>query len=238
MSKKAAQKQKRILIVDDHPMMRQGLAQLIGAEPDLVVCGEAEDAGRALEAVGPLKPDLVLADISLPGKNGLELIKDFQAIQPGLPVLVISMHDESLYAERVLRAGGRGYIMKQEGGKKLMQAVRQVLDGKIYVSEKISAEILETLSGRRPGAEGFTLEKLTDRELEIFQLIGQGKGTRDIAETLHISVKTIDVHRANIKTKLKLNSASELIRYAVRWSESQGSGFHPGNGKKELLPDK
>lgn len=223
MSKKSAQKQKRILIVDDHPMMRQGLAQLIGMEHDLAVCGEAENAGSALNAVSTLKPDLVLADISLPGKNGLELIKDFQAIQPGLPVLVISMHDESLYAERVLRAGGRGYIMKQEGGKKLMQAVRQVLEGKVYVSEKISAGILENLSGR-PGAEGSPLEKLTDRELEIFQLIGQGKGTRDIAETLHISVKTIDVHRANIKAKLKLQSASELIRYAVRWAESKGAG--------------
>ncbi|MGH7990721.1 MAG: response regulator, partial [Limisphaerales bacterium] len=128
MKKKSVPKnQKRILIVDDHPMMRQGLAQLVGAESDLTICGEAEDAERALDAINTLKPDLVLADISLPGKNGLELIKDFQAIQPGLPVLVISMHDESLYAERVLRAGGRGYIMKQEGGKKLMQAIRQVL---------------------------------------------------------------------------------------------------------------
>src|SRR5487761_2346842 len=155
MSKKStAPIKKRILIVDDHPMMRQGLAQLIGAEPDLSGCGEAENAGLALAALGALKPDLVLADISLPGKNGLELIKDFQVLQPGLPVLVISMHDESLYAERVLRAGGRGYIMKQEGGKKLMLAVRQVLGGKIYVSEKMAAEILETLSGRHAGAAG------------------------------------------------------------------------------------
>jgi DNA-binding NarL/FixJ family response regulator len=222
--KSAAQKQKRILIVDDHPMMRQGLAQLIGAESDLTICGEAENAESALDAIGTLKPDLVLADISLPGKNGLELIKDFQAIQPGLPVLVISMHDESLYAERVLRAGGRGYIMKQEGGKKLMQAVRQVLDGKIYVSEKMSAEILEIFSGRRAGTESPPMEKLTDREFEVFQLISQGKGTREIAGKLHLSVKTVDVHRANIKAKLKLKSASELIRFAVRWSESQGAG--------------
>ena len=222
MSKKtAASRRTQILIVDDHPMMRQGLAQLIGLEPDLAVCGEAENAGGALDAIGTLKPDLVLADISLPGKNGLELIKDFQTIQPGLPVLVISMHDESLYAERVLRAGGRGYIMKQEGGKKLMQAIRQVLDGKIYVSEKMSADILEIFSGRRAGAESSPLEKLTDREFEIFQLIGQGQRTRDIAEKLHLSVKTVDAHRANIKTKLKLNSATELVRYAVRWAESQ-----------------
>lgn len=224
MSKKPTQKQKRILIVDDHPMMRQGLAQLIGLEHDLTVCGEAENAGSALDAISALKPDLVLVDISLPGKNGLELIKDFQSLQPGLSVLVISMHDESLFAERVLRAGGRGYIMKQEGGKRLMQAVRQVLDGKIYVSEKISAGILEALSGRRTGAEGSPMEKLTDREFEVFQLIGQGLGTRDIAEKLHLSVKTVDVHRANVKAKLKLNSASELIRHAVRWSESQNSG--------------
>jgi DNA-binding NarL/FixJ family response regulator len=225
MSKKpAARNKKRILIVDDHPMMRQGLAQLIGAEPDLIICGEAENAEHALDSIVTLKPDLVLADISLPGKNGLELIKDFQAVQPGLPVLVISMHDESLYAGRVLRAGGRGYIMKQAGGKNLMQAIRQVLEGKIYVSEKMSADILETFSGRRAGAEGSPVEKLTDREFEVFQFIGQGKGTRDIAEKLHLSVKTVEAHRANIKSKLKLKSASELIRFAVRWSESQGAG--------------
>jgi DNA-binding NarL/FixJ family response regulator len=225
MSKKsAAQNKKRILIVDDHPMMRQGLAQLISVESDLTICAEAESAEAALNVVGKLKPDLVLADISLPGKNGLELIKDFQAIQPGLPVLVISMHDESLYAERVLRAGGRGYIMKQEGGKKLMLALRQVLAGKIYVSEKISADILEMFSGRRTGTEGSPVEKLTDREFEVFQHIGQGKGTREIAEKLHLSVKTVEVHRANIKAKLKLNSASELVHFAVRWAESQGGG--------------
>jgi len=171
-----------------------------------------------------LKPDIVLADISLSGKNGLELIKCFQAIQPNLPILVISMHDESLYAERVLRAGGRGYIMKQEGGKKLMLAIRQVLDGKIYVSEKMAADILEIFSGRRAGTESSPVEKLTDREFEVFQLLGQGKGTRDIAEKLHLSIKTVEVHRANIKAKLNLKSSPELIRYAVRWSESQGAG--------------
>jgi DNA-binding NarL/FixJ family response regulator len=222
MSKKSATNKKRILIVDDHPMMRQGLAQLIGAEKDLSVCGEVENAEQALDAIKPLKPDLVLADISLPGKNGLELIKDFQTIQPELPVLVISMHDESLYAERVLRAGGRGYIMKQEGGRKLMEAIRQVLDGKIYVSEKMSADILEIFSGRRANSESSPVEKLTDREFEVFQLIGQGKDTRDIAEQLHLSTKTVDVHRTNIKNKLKLKSAAELIHFAVRWSESEG----------------
>ena len=225
MSKKVSggENKKRILVVDDHPMMRQGLAQLVGAETDLMICGEAETAESALDCISAMKPDLVLADISLPGKNGLELIKDFQAIQPDLPVLVISMHDESLYAERVLRAGGRGYIMKQEGGKKLMHAIRQVLGGRIYVSEKMSALILELFSGRRGSAEGSPVETLTDREFEVFQLISEDKGTRDIAEKLHLSVKTVDVHRTNIKKKLKLKSAPELIRFAVRWSESQNA---------------
>jgi DNA-binding NarL/FixJ family response regulator len=217
----AAPVKKRILIVDDHPMMRQGLAQLIEAEPDLLVCGEAETAGRAFEAIAVLKPDLVLADISLPDKSGLELIKDFQAVQPGLPVLVISMHDESLYAERVLRAGGRGYIMKQEGGKKLMQAIRQVLSGQIYVSEKMSAKIVEIFSGQRTAAGSSPVEKLTDREFEVFQLIGQGKSTKEIATGLHLSAKTVEVHRINIKQKLNLKSAPELIRYAVRWVETE-----------------
>jgi DNA-binding NarL/FixJ family response regulator len=217
----AAKDKNRILIVDDHPMMRQGLAQLIGEEPDLTICGEAEKAGEALEAVGKLKPDLVLADISLPDKNGLELIKDMQAIQPGLTVLVISMHDESLYAERVLRAGGRGYIMKQEGGKKLMAAIRQVLSGQIYVSEKISARILEGFSGRRALNGGSPVDKLSDRELEVLELVGEGKGTREIAAQLHLSVKTVEVHRAHIKEKLGLKTAPELVRFAVRWEEAR-----------------
>ena len=217
----AVKNKKRILIVDDHPMMRQGLAQLIGEEADLTVCGEAERANQALEAIGKLKPDMVLADISLPDKSGLELIKDMQAIQPGLPVLVISMHDESFYAERVLRAGGRGYIMKQEGGKKLMAAMRQVLSGKVYVSEKMSARILEIFSGRRPSSDNSAVGKLSDRELEVFQIIGAGKGTREIATQLHLSVKTVEVHRAHIKEKLALKTAPELVRFAVRWVETQ-----------------
>ena len=147
-----------------------------------------------------------------------------QTLHPGVAVLVISMHDESLYAERVLRAGGRGYIMKQEGGMKLLEAIRQVLGGQIYVSEKMSARILEIFSGRRSEASRSPVENLTDREFEILQLIGQGKGTRQIAEQLHLSVKTVEVHRVNIKTKLKVNSASELIRFAVRWVETQNTG--------------
>jgi DNA-binding NarL/FixJ family response regulator len=217
----AAPARKSILIVDDHPIMREGLAQLINNEPDLTVCGEAESAEEALSRVEATKPDLVLADITLPGKSGIELIKDLQAVRPGLEVLVLSMHDESLYAERVLRAGGRGYIMKQEGGRKLMAAIRHVLGGQVYVSENMSARILDLFSGPRRTAAGSAVAKLTDREFEVFQLVGAGKGTRDIAGQLHLSVKTVEVHRANIKRKLALKTAPELVRHAVRWLESQ-----------------
>jgi DNA-binding NarL/FixJ family response regulator len=214
----------RILIVDDHPMMRQGLAQLISSEPDLAVCQEADTAGQALDLVAARKPDLVLLDISLPDRNGLELIKDIHVFCPEVLILVVSMHDETLYAERVLRAGARGYIMKQEGGKKLMAAIRQVLNGQIYVSEKMSAKILEIFSGRRGEAGGSPVERLSDREFEVFQLIGEGKGTRDIAGHLRLSVKTVEVHRANIKEKLKVKTATDLVRYAVRWAEGQRMG--------------
>ena len=214
--KRAAKK--RILIVDDHPMMRQGLAQLIDNESDLSVCGEADTAGQALNIVGPQKPDLALVDISLPDKNGLELIKDLHIRSPGTAVLVLSMHDESLYAERVLRAGGRGYIMKQEGGKKIVEGVRRILSGAAYVSENISARILDSISGR--GQNKSAVASLTDREFEVFQLIGQGLSTTEMAEKLHVSVKTIEVHRVNIKNKLGVPTAPELIRFAVRWLES------------------
>jgi len=210
-----------ILIVDDHPMMREGLAQLIELESDLCVAGQADNAAQALQAIGTLLPDLALVDISLPDKNGIELIKDLQTLHPQLPVLVVSMHDETLYAERVLRAGARGYIMKQEGGKKLMQAIRHVLHGQIYVSERMSAKILEIFSGRRAESVKSAVECLSDREFEVFQLIGQGQGTRQIAEHLHLSIKTVEVHRANIKRKLELKNATDLVRYAVRWTEAQ-----------------
>ena len=205
-------------------MMRQGLAQLINNEPDLLVCCEADTAGQALDILSANRPDLVLADISLPDKNGLELIKDIHAMRPEALVLVVSMHDEALYAERVLRAGARGYIMKQEGGRRLMEAIRQVLNGQVYVSEKMSAKILEIFSGRRNQVGSSPVERLSDREFEVFQLIGEGKGTRDIAGHLHLSVKTVEVHRAKIKEKLDLKTAPDLVRYAVRWAEAQGPG--------------
>jgi DNA-binding NarL/FixJ family response regulator len=214
----------KVLIVDDHPMMRQGLAQLVNHEPDLAACGEAGTAAQALNFIAARKPDLVLADISLPDKNGLELIKDIQVFHPGLPVLVFSMHDESLYAERVLRAGGRGYIMKQEGGKRLMQAIHQVLGGQIYVSERMAAKILEIFSGRRSTAIDSPVELLSDREFEVFQYLGWGNTTREIAERLHLSVKTVEVHRANIKKKLKLKGTNDMVRYAVRWLDADPPG--------------
>ncbi len=221
--KKIAPKQtpKNILIVDDHPMMREGLRQIIGSEPDLVVCGEAENAFQALELVEKLKPDLVLADITLPDKSGLELIKDIQAVHPKMPIMVISMHDETFYAERVLRAGGRGYIMKHEGGKKIMQAIRRVLSGQICVSENMSAKILEIFSGRRKEAVGSPVENLTDRQFEVFRHIGEGLSTKEIAGQMRISAKTVEIHRMNVKAKLNLKTMAELIRYAVRWVESQ-----------------
>jgi DNA-binding NarL/FixJ family response regulator len=214
---------KRILIVDDHPMMRQGLAQLIDNEPDLKVVAEADTGGQGLDIVVGQQLDMALIDISLPDKNGLELIKDIHTVKPELPILIVSMHDEALYAERVLRAGARGYIMKQEGGKKLLHAIRQILTGQIYVSEKMSARILETFSGRRSEESSSPVARLSDREFEVFQLIGQGKGTKEIAQHLNLSVKTVEVHRAKIKEKLSLLTATDLVRYAVRWSEAQGT---------------
>jgi DNA-binding NarL/FixJ family response regulator len=222
MSAKQKTSVKRILIVDDHPMMRTGLAQLIDNESDLKVSAGADTAGQAIDLVAKQNFDLALVDISLPDKNGLELIKDIRALRHELPVLVVSMHDEMIYAERVLRAGGRGYIMKQEGGEKLLAAIRQVLSGQVYVSQQMSARILEVFSGRQPENFGSPVRKFSDREFEVFQLIGQGIGTREIAEQLHLSVKTVEVHRANIKEKLGLKTATELVRYAVRWADAQG----------------
>jgi DNA-binding NarL/FixJ family response regulator len=215
---------KRVLIVDDHPMMRTGLARLIDNERDLKVGAEADNARQAMDIAVGQTLDLILLDISLPDKNGLELIKDIRALKPGLPILVVSMHDESLYAERVLRAGGRGYIMKQEGGKMLLQAIRQVLSGQIYVSEKMSAGILESFSGRHTEGAVSPVQQLSDREFEVFQLIGQGQSTREIAAHLHLSVKTVEVHRLNIKKKLKLQTSTDLVRHAVRWLETEKSG--------------
>ncbi len=212
---------RRILLVDDHPFMRAGLAQLIERQADLMVCGEAGNPAEAFDVLAKIKPDLVLTDLTMPGRSGLEFIKDLLAVEAHLAVLVISMHDEVVYAERVLRAGGRGYIMKEAGGENLLAAIRQILRGEVYVSPRMSARILESMTGAKPRGSSSPIEKLTDREFEIFQLIGQGKSTRDIAEQLHLSTKTVDVHRSHIKEKLELKDVTALVRHAVRWTETQ-----------------
>jgi DNA-binding NarL/FixJ family response regulator len=214
---------KRILVVDDHPILREGLLQLINMQPDLMVCGEAENASQALHALSTLKPDLVLVDISIPGRSGFELVKDIQAMHPEVPVLGLSMHDELLYAERLLRAGARGYIMKREHPEKLVEAIRHVLGGKTYVSEKMAARILDAFSGHRAPKGDVPLEQLTDREFEIFHLIGLGKSSQEIARDLHLSVKTVDTHRTHLKEKLKLKSTLQLTRYAVCWVEGRNA---------------
>jgi len=215
---------KRLLLVDDHPMMRAGLAQLINKQPDVEVCCEAGNPAEALQGIPGCRPDLLVTDITMPGRSGVEFIKDVLALHPALPILVVSMHDELIYAERVLRAGARGYVMKEAGGEKLLAAIRQVLGGQVYVSERMSASLLDSLTGRRPRGSTSPIEKLSDREFEVFQLIGQGRSTRDIAKQLHLSPKTVDVHRGHIKEKLELKDATSLVRHAVRWVEAQDGG--------------
>ena len=212
---------KRVLIIDDHPIMRQGLAQLINHQSDFMVCGEAEDAFEALKAITVTTPDVAIVDISLKQRNGIELIKDIRIHHPNLEILVLSMHDESLYAERVLRAGAKGYIMKQEGAEKVMVALRQIMKGQVYVSDNMASKILQIFAGGRKNGSDSPMETLSDREFEVFQLIGQGRGTRQIAEDLHLSVKTVETHREHIKVKLKLKEAVSLLRFAVQWVESQ-----------------
>ncbi|MGA3179133.1 MAG: response regulator transcription factor [Verrucomicrobiota bacterium] len=210
----------KVFLVDDHPLVRELLTQLIQRESDLEVCGEAEDAPEAVAGIEQCHPDIVIADISLKKTHGLELVKDLQARSPDLPVLVLSMHDESLYAERVLRAGAKGYITKQEATKKILLAIRQVLSGQIYVSEKMATRMLHKLVVGRPQEQRSPVERLTDRELEVFQLIGRGQGTRKIAEDLHLGIKTVESYRARIKEKLKLTDGTQLLQQAIQWVHS------------------
>jgi DNA-binding NarL/FixJ family response regulator len=217
----------RVLLVDDHPIVRQGLSQLVGQEPDMEVCGEAESASAALKAIAALKPTVAVVDLSLKQSSGLELIKDIKVRHPDLPVLVLSMHDESFYAERALRAGARGYMMKEEAAEKIRDGIRRVAGGEVYVSDAMASRLLSTLvSGPRPlGGSGADL--LSDRELEVFELIGRGVATRTIAAQLHLSIKTIESHRANIKRKLNLQSATELMQRAMQWVESEKKDRKP-----------
>jgi DNA-binding NarL/FixJ family response regulator len=208
--------------VDDHPLMRRGQTDLLNREPDMEVCGEAGTAREAMDTIAKLKPDLVLVDMALPDKDGLELIKDIQALHPGLPVLAMSMQDESLYAARVLRAGGRGYVMKAEGPERLAAAIRTVLSGQVALSPRMSAKILESVAVPSGKLGGGPEAKLSDRELEVMRLFGEGWSTDEIASRLHLSPKTVDVHRAHIKEKLGLKTTPEFTRFAIRWVSSHG----------------
>jgi len=209
----------RVLIVDDHPIVRQGLAQLINQADDLQVCGQAEDSYQAMQAIKTLTPDMVIVDISLKDTSGMELIKDIKVQYADMPILTLSMHDEGVYAERALRAGARGYIMKQEATERVITAIRRVLAGEMYVSDTVAAKMVSKLAS---GAGSTSpLESLSDRELEVFRLIGEGHGTREVAEKLHLSIKTIETYRAHIKEKLGFKNANELFRAAVEWVNSE-----------------
>lgn len=211
----------KVFLVDDHPLVREWLTNLINQQPDLAVCGEAESASQAISAIAIAKPDVAIVDLSLKDSSGIELIKNLKQSHPNVAVLVLSMHDESLYAERALRAGARGYIMKRETTKKVVTAIRQVLEGKLYVSEPIAHAMAEKFVGGRPAASGSPFALLSDRELEIFQFLGQGRETKQIADDLHISLKTVQAYCDRIKEKLSLANATELRREAVRWEDQR-----------------
>ena len=207
-------------MVDDHPIVRQGLSQLIDQEEDLMVCGTAKDAGSALESITKSRPDLMIVDISLDGPDGLDLLKSVRLRDASLPVLILSMHDESLYAERALRAGARGYIMKQAATEGLLVAIRRILGGHIYLSDRIASRMLGQFTGRGTPTERSPVEDLSDRELEVFRMIGRGYGTREIADLLHLSVKTVESYQAHIKEKLSLKNSREMVQRAMQWTSN------------------
>ncbi len=224
MTPDAGPSPKRIFLVDDHPLVREWLTNLIHQQPDLTVCGEAESAPQAMQAINALQPDVAIVDLSLKDSSGLELIKDLRRTCPTVSVLVLSMHEETHYAERALRAGALGYVMKRESTTKVIAAIRRVLRGELYVNESVAAALTAQFVGRKPPAAATPVERLSDRELEVFELLGQGRGTRQIAETLRISIKTVQAFNARIKEKLNLRSATELVREAVRWRENTHKG--------------
>ena len=210
---------RKVFVVDDHPIVRQGLALLINQQPDLMVCGEAEDVNGALEGVAASAPDILIVDISLNGPDGLDLLKNIRARNSSLPVLMLSMHEESLYAERALRAGANGYIMKQQATDNVLVALRRILNHQeIYVSETVSNQMLRQYIGGATANKPSSISDLTDRELEVFRLIGEGHSTRQIAEELHLSVKTVESHQAHIKEKLSLRTGRELVQHAIQWA--------------------
>lgn len=213
----------RIFLVDDHPVVLSGFKVLIESQPDLEVCGTAGSAEEGLGRAPASDADLIITDLTLPGRDGLEFIRDILAICPTQAVLVISMHDELLYAERALRAGSRGFLMKEAGSEKMLSAIRHVLAGNVYVSERMSAKLLDSFSGNRQRGGQSSIQKLSDREFEIFRMLGEGQSSKEIAARLHISGKTVAVHRGHIKEKLGLRTATELMHQAVRWVESGGA---------------
>jgi len=212
---------RKIFLVDDHPVTRQGIAMLINQDPEFVVCGEADNGPLAVELIPKAMPDVAIIDITLKTTSGIELLKDLRALLPNLTVLVMSMHDESLYAERALRAGARGYVMKHEPSEVLLAAIRRVLAGEIHLSDRVKDKMLTRLANGRKDAVGFSMDTLSDREMEVFQLIGNGFGTREIAERLNLSVKTIDSYREHLKLKLKLESGTDLLRHAIQWMKTE-----------------
>jgi DNA-binding NarL/FixJ family response regulator len=214
-------KKKTVFVVDDHPLLRQGLALLINREQDLTVCGEAEEAQAAIQALAVKRPDILIADISLNGPDGLDLLKSLRALYPELPVLILSMHDESIYAERALRARANGYIMKQEATEKVLVAVRRILSGDIYLSDRMANKLLHQYISGSAADMNSRLSALSDRELEVFRLIGEGRSARQIAEELHLSIKTVETYQAHIKEKLSLRSGRELVQHAIQWTVSE-----------------
>lgn len=215
----------RVLLVDDHPIVRQGLALLIDREADLSVCGEAEGAHSAFRAIETLRPDIVVLDISLSGPDGLDVLKEIRTKSGSLPVLILSMHDESIYAERAMRAGANGYIMKQEATEKVLIAIRRILQGDVYLSDRLTNTMLQQYVRGAAPTKSSPLLNLTDRELEVFRLIGEGHGTRQIADQLHLSVKTIESYQAHIKEKLALRNARELVQHAIEWTVNLNGGY-------------
>ncbi len=221
MNPAADTQKKRVFLVDDHPLVREWLTNLINQQPDLTVCGEADTTPKALEAIAQIRPDVAIVDLSLKDSSGFELIKNLKQSETGAAVLVLSMHDEAHYAERALRAGARGYVMKRETTKKVVNAIRRVLEGKLYLSESISDAMTARLVSGPANEVSFPVEQLSDRELEVFEMLGRGLGTRQISETLRVSVKTVQAYCARIKDKLHLDSATELLREAIRWNEAR-----------------
>jgi len=218
----SAPARKRILVVDDHPMMRAGLTQLINKQAAMEVCWEAGGPSEAMAVIPHHHPDLIIADLTMKTGSGLDFIKDARTLHENIPILVVSMHDEKVYAERCLRAGASGYIMKEESAEHLVSAIQRVLDGGVYLSETMSARILKSVSGANSRNTDSPLQTLTDREFEVFQLIGRGKTSNEIAGQLHISPRTVDVHRSQIKEKLHLKSGTALVHYAVQWFGREG----------------